>query len=105
MPSFVGARHTLERQAMQILGKPLSPDNKLNLIDAIEKIANETTRPLSQAELRQRLYELGLPKSSFNNYFHTAIRRLRARGRITVFDDGRVWRMLSPCGMSSNDRK
>jgi hypothetical protein len=96
MPSFVGARHTLERQAMQISGKPLSPDNRLNLIDAIEKIANESARPLSQAELRYRLHELGLPQSKFNNYFHTAIRRLRARGRITVLDDGRVWRRLSP---------
>jgi hypothetical protein len=72
--------------------QPLAPSKKLNLIDAIEKISNESPSPLSKAEIRQRLVAMGLPRESFNNYFYQAIRKLRSRGRIGVLEDGRIWR-------------
>jgi hypothetical protein len=72
--------------------KPLAPRNKLTLIDAIEKIANENSKPVSKAELRRHLCSLGLPLENFNNYFYTAIRRLKRRRRISVFEDGSIWR-------------
>lgn len=77
--------------------RPLSPEGRLRLIDAIERIANQSTRPISRAELRHRLSALGLPPSSFNNYFYTAINRLNRKRRITLLDDGSVWKALSPC--------
>jgi hypothetical protein len=72
--------------------KPLSPVKRLGLIDAIEKIANESPQPVSKAELRRRLVAMGMPTEKFNNYFYQAIRRLRSRHRIGVIEDGRVWR-------------
>jgi hypothetical protein len=72
--------------------KPLAPVKRFGLIDAIEKIANESAHPISKVELRRRLVALGMPIEKFNNYFYQAIRTLRSRHRISVLDDGRVWR-------------
>lgn len=72
--------------------KPLAPGNRLNFIDAIERIANGSPRPISKAELRQRLCALGFPLSSFNNYFYGAIRRLKWKERVRVLEDGSLWK-------------
>jgi len=72
--------------------KPLAPVKRVGLIDAIEKIANESTHPISKADLRRRLVALGMPVEKFNNYFYQAIRKLRSRHRISVLEDGSVWR-------------
>jgi Fe2+ transport system protein FeoA len=81
-------------QALNYSGdaKPLDPSKRLNLIDAIEQISNESANPISKAEIRQRLRAMGLPLENFNNYFYVAIRRLRSRRRISVLEDGRIWR-------------
>lgn len=78
--------------------RPLSPEVRLSLIDAINRIANESTTPVSKAELRQRLSGMGLPPSRFTNYFYTAINRLKRKRRITVLDDGTVWKSPSATG-------
>jgi hypothetical protein len=72
--------------------RPFAFVQRMGLIDAIEKIANESSRPVSKAELRRRLLAMGMPQDKFNNYFYQAIRRLRSRERISVFDDGSIWR-------------
>lgn len=72
--------------------QPLAPVRRLNLIDAIEKIANESAHPVSKAALRRRLFAMGLPTKKLNNYFYQAIRRLRSKGRISVLNDGSIWR-------------
>jgi hypothetical protein len=72
--------------------QPLAPVQRVGLIDAIEKIANESAEPVSKPELRRRLIALGMPIEKFNNYFYQAIRRLRSRRRISVLEDGSVWR-------------
>jgi hypothetical protein len=72
--------------------RPFAFVQRMGLIDAIEKIANESSGPVSKAELRRRLIAMGMSQDKFNNYFYQAIRRLRSRERISVFDDGSIWR-------------
>ena len=71
---------------------PLDPTKRVNLIDVIETIANESPHPISKAELRRGLVAMGLPLEKLNNYFYQAIRKLRSRGRISVLKNGKVWR-------------
>ena len=68
----------------------------LSMIDAIDKIANESPAPISKAELRERLTAMGFPPSSLSNYFYTVIMRLKQKQRITVHDDGRLWKAQTP---------
>jgi hypothetical protein len=65
---------------------------QLDLTAAIEMIANQSQTPLSKAELKRHLAGVGFPKDQLSNYFYTAIHRLKNKSRITVQEDGSVWR-------------
>lgn len=63
-----------------------------NLVGAIERIANASTKPIAKASLRGLLAAEGFAPDRLSNYFYTAIRRLKIKRRITVLDDGSLWR-------------
>jgi len=62
------------------------------LVAAIEKLANDASRPISKKELKRILAEQGFASDRLANYFYTAIHRLKAKERITVMPDGSVWK-------------
>jgi hypothetical protein len=70
-------------------GSEIDPSN---LMGSLAKIANESQKPLTKAELKAELRAAGVPESRLGSYFYVAIDRLKKRGRITVRDDGSVWR-------------
>jgi hypothetical protein len=63
----------------------------LNLTETIEKLANQSVKPVPQAELREILTKRGFPDSQLSNYFYTVISRLKKARRITSTKRG-VWK-------------
>ena len=59
-----------------------------NLTEAIERLANASSSPLSRPDLRRMLAQEGFPESRLSSYFYTVIARLKKNGRITVRRDG-----------------
>jgi hypothetical protein len=70
---------------------PFSGPNK-SMTLAIERIANNSPAPVSKDDLRRQLAELGYPQEQLKGYFYTALMRLRDKNRMTVMEDGSIWR-------------
>lgn len=62
-----------------------------NMMGAIAQIANASTKPLTKKELKAKLVERGIAPNRLGSYFYVAVDRLKAKDRICVLDDGRVW--------------
>jgi hypothetical protein len=62
------------------------------MIDAVEKMANESPRPIAKGDVRKRLLEMGYPEGSLGNYFYTVVARLKGKNRISVMPNGSIWR-------------
>lgn len=67
------------------------PDGQ-NMTEAVAHIANSSVTPLSPGLIKQRLRALGFPESRLANYYYTVISRLKAKGKISVTDDGKLWK-------------
>jgi hypothetical protein len=65
--------------------------DSVNMTVAIEKIANESTAPISRKDLKQMLAKKGYSEDRLGNYFYTVVHRLKTKGRITVEPDGSVY--------------
>jgi hypothetical protein len=70
------------------------------MIEAVEKMANESPRALTKAEVRDRLAKMGFPEGSLGNYFYTTVSRLKAKGRIQVRENGDLWKAPEPAFLS-----
>jgi hypothetical protein len=92
---LIGEEFPVERPQPDFGSSMPLAGRRLSIIEAIEKIANSRGKPISKAELREHLSALGLARGNFNNYFYTAIRRLKRRRQITVLEDGGLWRAPS----------
>jgi hypothetical protein len=64
----------------------------LNMVAAIERIAATSAAPLTKAEIKERLAAEHFPQDRLGPYFYTCIMRLKAKERIKVLGDGRVWK-------------
>jgi hypothetical protein len=65
---------------------------KPDLTAAVERIANEALSPVTKKYIRDQLVKQGIPKSRLGNYFYTVCNRLAEFKRITVLEDGRLWK-------------
>lgn len=63
-----------------------------NIMASIAYIANESPKAMTKAEMKEKLIEAGVPRNRLGSYFYVAIDRLKKKDRITVLDDGRIWR-------------
>jgi len=63
-----------------------------NMMGLIRHIANESTKPITKSEMKAKLFAAGMPKGRLGSYFYVAVDRLKKKDRITVLDDGRIWR-------------
>jgi hypothetical protein len=63
-----------------------------NLMGLIAKYANESLRPITKSDMKARLIEAGIEENRLRSYFYVAIARLKRKERISVLDDGRIWR-------------
>jgi hypothetical protein len=82
-----------------VLGDAFGPNESAGGDDArsklqreMEKIANAADKPLTKAAMKSRLQMLGVPEDQLGNYFYTVVLRLKKKDRISVLDDGRIWR-------------
>ncbi len=66
--------------------------NSRDLTAAVEEMANRAIEPLLKATIKDALRANGFPEARLQNYFYTVIARLKEAGRISVMDDGRLWR-------------
>jgi hypothetical protein len=69
-----------------------APPDSDNLTDAIESIANGSPVAITKKELKKTLQKRGFPAERLENYFYTAVNRLKKKRRITVMSDGSVWK-------------
>lgn len=62
------------------------------MTDAIERIVNNSPEPMSKKELKAQLLAEKFSEDRLGAYFYTVIMRLKQKGRIRVFDNGRMWK-------------
>lgn len=99
-------RHKLEAVAV-LTGRPVADapqlfevepkpketaDDPTNMVAAVLEIVGDAERPLSKKVLRSMLRKRGFPEERLGNYFYTVIHRLKGKGRITLSDDGSIWK-------------
>lgn len=72
--------------------EPKEETDPSNMMAAIARIANDSTKPMTKPELKAKLIEFGIKENRLGSYFYVAIDRLKEKERICVLDDGRVWR-------------
>ena len=66
-----------------------------NLMGTLTHVANETPKPLTKKELKTALVAAGVDEARVSGpYFYVAIDRLKKKERISVLEDGRVWKAL-----------
>jgi len=85
--------------------KPAQPtlvNDSADLTAAIERIANASARPVAKKALKATLAAEGFAPDRLANYFYTAIHRLKGKERITVLDDGSVWKAPAVLEANSN---
>jgi hypothetical protein len=68
------------------------PDKSSNLMALIEYLANHSGNPMTKKDVKANLEAAGIAPSRLQNYFYVAIERLKKRGRISVLQDGRLWK-------------
>jgi hypothetical protein len=64
----------------------------VSMMEAMETIANSADKPMTKATIKSRLQILGFSEEQMGSYFYTCVARLKAKKRITVTDDGRMWK-------------
>jgi hypothetical protein len=69
-----------------------SPVESDNFMGTVERLANEADRPLKRSILKAELRRLGFGDKQLGNYFYSVVKRLKDAKRITVTDDGDLWR-------------
>jgi hypothetical protein len=63
-----------------------------NLVGAIESLANNAAQPIPKKMLKQMLAQGGFAPDRLANYFYTAIHRLKSKERISVLENGSIWK-------------
>ena len=64
-----------------------------NLMGILAQIANESPRPVSKAMMKIKLKQAGVSHDRVHgSYFYVAVDRLKKKGRITVLEDGTLWK-------------
>ncbi len=63
-----------------------------SMIESMATIANSAEKPMTKATMKARLMTLGFPEERMGGYFYTCVARLKAKKRIRVMPDGRIWR-------------
>lgn len=64
-----------------------------NLQGLVEEIANASSEPISKALMKTKLKIAGVAADrAHGSYFYVAVDRLRKKGRISVLEDGRIWK-------------
>ncbi len=63
-----------------------------NMMDLIRRIANGSAKPITKTEMKAKLAAAGIQESRLGSYFYVAVDRLKKKDRITVLEDGRIWR-------------
>ncbi len=63
-----------------------------NMMDLIRRIANGSAKPITKTEMKTKLAAAGIQESRLGSYFYVAVDRLKKKDRITVLEDGRIWR-------------
>ena len=70
--------------------------DKASMMEAMDKIANNSPAPLTKTQMRARLIAQGFASDRMGNYFYTCVARLKAKHRITVEADGSIWKAPVP---------
>ena len=64
-----------------------------NVMGTLARLINESPKPLQRAELKEAAAQAGVDPEKLNGpYFHVALNRMKEAKRITIRDDGSVWR-------------
>lgn len=72
-------------------GEPDQPKpDPTNLVEAIARIINSASGPMTRKQLKAILETEGFPPERLSNYFYTAIARLKERRRISVLANGSI---------------
>ncbi len=67
-----------------------------SMMEAMATVANASDKPLTKAAMKSRLLTMGFPEDRMSSYFYTCVSRLKAKKRITVTEDGRMWKGEQP---------
>jgi hypothetical protein len=67
-------------------------DDGPGMMESMATIANAAEKPMTKATMKSRLLTLGFPEDRMTSYFYTCVARLKAKKRITVTDDGKMWK-------------
>jgi hypothetical protein len=70
-------------------------DDSANMVEAVLDIIDNTEGPISKKRLRKMLANRGFPVGRLGNYFYTVVHRMKAKGRITVHEDGSIGKAMS----------
>jgi hypothetical protein len=65
---------------------------RVEVAPLIERIANQSNRPITKSEMRSRLEAAGVNGAGVGTYFYVAVARLKESGRITMLGDGCLWK-------------
>lgn len=76
-----------------------------SMMAAVERIAQQTPKPLTKKQVKKQLKKAGFPESKLGNYFYTVIMRLKGRERIRVLADGRVTTPRPSTGNSNGNAR
>ena len=64
-----------------------------NFMGTLARLINESAKPVRRAELKEMAIKAGIAPEKVNGaYFHVALNRMKDAKRITIRDDGSVWR-------------
>jgi hypothetical protein len=90
-PELDGAEKPEETAKTDTSGEDIDPSN---MMGTVARIANESPKPLTKSEMKTKLIEVGTPEARLGSYFYVAIDRLKKKERISVLEDGRIWKAL-----------
>jgi hypothetical protein len=71
---------------------PAEEPESSNMMGMIRQFANESVKPITKSEMKSKLVAAGIPDNRLGSYFYVAIDRLKKKDKITVLDDGRIWK-------------
>lgn len=64
-----------------------------NFMGTLARLINESPKPVQRTELKEMAIRAGVAPEKVNGaYFHVALNRMKDAKRITIRDDGSVWR-------------
>lgn len=89
--SKLGFLNGKQENSLPLEESPPAPESD-NMVAAIEHIANSAQAPVPKKVLKHMLAEQGFAADRLANYFYTAIHRLKSKERISVLENGSVWK-------------